>query len=148
MGPPPSCVALPAASPPILIGGGGRRVLSIAAREADIVSGQALLVGEDAQIEDDLIAAGYSQETERGSTVGGELLYGGYQALVAGNMEENISGGVTAFELGGEVAGNVNVEVDRGGAQPAGGQFAPGPPSYTFLHRLWSSGERESGGFP
>jgi cytoskeletal protein CcmA (bactofilin family) len=91
------------------------------------IAGQALLVGEDAQVEDDLIAAGYSLETGRGSTVGGELLYGGYQALVAGTVGENVRGGMTAFELSGEVGGNVNVEVDGGGAQPAGDQFALGP---------------------
>jgi hypothetical protein len=88
-----------------------------------------LLVGEDAQIEDDLIAAGFSLQTERASTVGGELRYGGYQALVAGNVGENLRGGMTAFELDGEVEGNVNVEVDGGGAQPMGGQFAPSPPA-------------------
>jgi hypothetical protein len=93
------------------------------------IAGQALLVGEDAQIADDLIAAGFSLETEPGSTVGGELLYGGYQALVTGTVGENLRGGMTALELSGEVYGNVNVEVDGGGAQPAGGQFAPGPPA-------------------
>jgi hypothetical protein len=48
---------------------------------------------------------------------------------VAGTVEENIRGGMTAFELGGEVDGNVNVEADGGGAQPMGGQFAPNPPA-------------------
>ena len=108
----------------------GQTVIVNGTAEDDVrIAGQALLVGEDAQVADDLIAAGYSLETERGSTVGGELLYGGYQALVAGTMEENVRGGMTAFELGGEVGGNVNVEVDGGGAQPAGGQFAPRPPA-------------------
>jgi hypothetical protein len=107
----------------------GRTVIVNGTIEDDVRSaGQALLIGEDAQITDDLIAAGFSLESERGSTVGGELLYGGYQALVAGNVEENLRGGMTAFELNGEVGGNVNVEVDGGGAQPAGGQFAAGAP--------------------
>jgi hypothetical protein len=108
----------------------GQTVIVNGRVEDDVrIAGQALLVGEDAQIEDDLIAAGFSLQTERGSTVGGELLYGGYQALVAGNVGENLRGGMTAFELDGEVEGNVNVEVDGGGAQPAGGQFAPSPPA-------------------
>ena len=108
----------------------GQTVLINGTVEDDVrIAGQALLVGEDAQVEDDLIAAGYSLETEPGSTVGGELLYGGYQALVAGNVGENLRGGMTAFELDGEVEGNVNVEVDGGGAQPAGGQFAPSAPA-------------------
>ena len=64
--------------------------------------------------------------------MGGELLYGGYQALVAGTVEENLRGGMTAFELSGEVEGNVNVEVDGGDAQPTGGQFAPGPPAVSI----------------
>jgi cytoskeletal protein CcmA (bactofilin family) len=108
----------------------GQTVIVNGTVEDDVrIAGQALLIGEDAQITDDLIAAGYSLETERGSTVGGELLYGGYQALVAGNVGENLRGGMTAFELGGEVGDNVNVEVDGGGAQPTGSQFAPSPPA-------------------
>jgi cytoskeletal protein CcmA (bactofilin family) len=106
----------------------GQTVIINGMVEDDVrIAGQALLVGEDAQVEDDLIAAGYSLETEPGSTVGGELLYGGYQALVAGNVGENLRGGMTAFELDAEVGGNVNVDVDGGGAQPAGTQFAPSP---------------------
>src|ERR687896_2718131 len=100
----------------------GQNVIINGTVEDDVrIAGQALLVGEDAQVEDDLIAAGYSLETGRGSTVGGELLYGGYQALVAGTVGENLRGGMTAFELDGEVEGNVDVGVDGGGAQPAGG---------------------------
>jgi cytoskeletal protein CcmA (bactofilin family) len=112
----------------------GQTVIVNGTVEDDVrIAGQALLVGEDAQIEDDLIAAGYSLETEPGSTVGGELLYGGYQALVAGTVGENLRGGMAAFELDGEVGGNVNVAVDGGGAQqPAGGQFAPRPPAVSI----------------
>src|ERR687896_859613 len=63
----------------------GQTVIVNGTVEDDVrIAGQALLVGEDAQIEDDLIAAALSLETEPGSTVGGELLYGGYQALGAG----------------------------------------------------------------
>jgi cytoskeletal protein CcmA (bactofilin family) len=108
----------------------GQTVIVNGTVEDDVrIAGQALLIGEDAQIADDLIAAGLSLESEPGSTVGGELLYGGYQALMAGTVGENIRGGMTAFELSGEVEGNVNVEVDGGGAQPASGRFAPGPPA-------------------
>jgi cytoskeletal protein CcmA (bactofilin family) len=108
----------------------GRTVIINGTVEDDVrIAGQALLIGEDAQITDDLIAAGFSLESEPGSTVGGELLYGGYQALVAGTVGENIRGGMTAFELSGEVAGNVNVEVDGAGAQPTSGRFAPSAPA-------------------
>jgi hypothetical protein len=108
----------------------GQTVIVNGTVEDDVrIAGQALLVGEDAQITDDLIAVGFSLESEPGSTVGGELVYGGYQALVAGNVEENIRGGMTAFELSGEVEGDVNVEADGAGAQPMGGQFAPGAPA-------------------
>jgi hypothetical protein len=111
----------------------GRTVIVTGRVEDDVrIAGQALVVGEDARVMDDLIAAGFSLETERGSTVGGELLYGGYQALVAGTVGENIRGGMTAFELSGEVDGNVNVEVGGEGAQPPGGRFAPGPPAVSI----------------
>jgi hypothetical protein len=108
----------------------GRTVIVNGTVEDDVrIAGQALLLGEDAQITDDLIAAGFSLESEPGSTVGGELLYGGYQALVAGTVGENLRGGMTALELSGEVGGNVEVEVDGGGTQPPGGRLAPGAPA-------------------
>lgn len=91
------------------------------------VAGQAIVLGENARITDDVIAFGYSLEGSSGSVVGGDLALGGYQALLAGTVEGDVRGGAAGVELAGEVGGNVDVEVDGGGAQDAGAQFAPGP---------------------
>jgi hypothetical protein len=90
-------------------------------------AGQAVLLDENTRITDDVIAFGYSLESRSGSVVGGDLALGGYQALLAGTVEEDVRGGAAGIELDGEVGGNVDVEVDGGGAQDAGAQFAPGP---------------------
>ncbi|MGB3632527.1 MAG: hypothetical protein WA982_00650 [Rubrobacteraceae bacterium] len=91
------------------------------------IAGQALVIGEDARIADDLISAAYSLEGKPGSTVGGELIYGGYQALLAGTVDQNVRGGMGALELDGNVGGNVNVGVGGANGEPTGAQFAPNP---------------------
>ncbi len=91
------------------------------------IAGQALVLGENARIADDLISGAYNLESKPGSTVGGELIYGGYQALLVGTVEQNVRGGMGALELGGEVGGNVDVGVGGANGEPAGVQFSPNP---------------------
>ena len=84
------------------------------------IAGQTLLLGEGAEVEDDLIAAGFSLQTLPDSAVGGTLLYAGYQALLQGTVDEDVSVAANGLELGGEVGGNVDAEVDGedGGPPP------------------------------
>src|SRR3712207_2675525 len=84
------------------------------------VAGQALALGEDARIGDDLISAGASLESEPGTTVGGDLLYGGQQALLAGDVDGNVRAGANALELAGRVGGDVNTSL--------GGDASVAPP--------------------
>jgi cytoskeletal protein CcmA (bactofilin family) len=106
----------------------GQTIIIDGTVEDDVrVAGQAVLLDENARITDDVIAFGYSLESRSGSLVGGDLALGSYQALLAGTVEEDVRGGAAGIELDGEVGGNVDVEVDGGGAQDAGAQFAPGP---------------------
>lgn len=106
----------------------GQTIIIDGTVEDDVrVAGQAVLLGENARITDDVIAFGYSLEGSSGSVVGGDLALGGYQALLAGTIEGDVRGGAAGIELAGEVGGNMDVEVDGGGAQNAGAQFAPGP---------------------
>lgn len=91
------------------------------------IAGQALVLDEDARIADDLISGAYSLESKPGSTVGGELVYGGYQALLGGTVDQNVRGGMGALKLDGEVGGNVNVGVGDANGAPTGVQFAPNP---------------------
>ena len=84
------------------------------------IAGQTLLLGEGAEVEDDLIAAGFSLQNMPDSAVGGTLLYAGYQALLQGTVDEDVSVAANGLELGGEVGGNVDAEVDGedGGPPP------------------------------
>ncbi|MGD2114831.1 MAG: polymer-forming cytoskeletal protein [Acidobacteriota bacterium] len=90
------------------------------------IAGQVLHLGPEAQLGDDLMAAGFSLETQEGSGVGGTVRFFGYQALVAGEVAERLGGAMGALELAGTVHGDVDVEVGpRGeGAPPA---FWPTP---------------------
>jgi cytoskeletal protein CcmA (bactofilin family) len=87
------------------------------------IAGQTLLLGEGAEVEDDLIAAGFSLENVPGSAVGSTLLYAGYQALLQGTVSEDVNAAANGLELGGEVGANVDAEVD--------GEDG-GPPSFLF----------------
>ena len=110
-----------------LIAAGQTVIVNGAVEDDARIAGQALVIGEDARIADDLISGAYSLESKPGSTVGGELIYGGYQALLAGTVDQNVRGGMGALELDGEVGGNVNVGVGGANGEPTGVQFAPNP---------------------
>ena len=75
------------------------------------IAGGTITLGPYAQIADDVIAAGYSFDAAMGSTVGGSLFWAGYQAKLAGEVEEDLGGGMSALEITGRIGGNVEVEV-------------------------------------
>src|SRR5215212_2111303 len=76
------------------------------------IAGQTLLLRDNAQVGDDLISAGFSLESGPGSTVGGTLLYAGYQALLAGNVGEDLKGAMNGLQLSGQVGRDVDADVD------------------------------------
>jgi cytoskeletal protein CcmA (bactofilin family) len=94
------------------------------------IAGQTLLLGEGAEVEDDLIAAGFSLQNGPDSTVGGTLLYAGSQALLQGTVDEDVSVAANGLELGGEVGANVDAEVD--------GEDG-GPPPFLFAQQAAAS---------
>jgi cytoskeletal protein CcmA (bactofilin family) len=89
------------------------------------IAGQTLLLGEGAEIEDDLIAAGFSLQNEPDSIVGGTVMYAGYQALLRGIVDEDVNATANGLELDGEVGGNVDAEVDGEDTAPPPFVFAP-----------------------
>ena len=79
------------------------------------VAGAVIILGDTAQIGDDLMSAGYSLETKSGSQIGGSLTFAGYQALLAGSVEEELVFAGNSLDLQGTVGGDAYVEV--GGAE-------------------------------
>ena len=89
------------------------------------IAGQTLLLDEGAEVEDDLIAAGFSLENVPDSAVGGTVMYAGYQALLQGTVGEDVNAAANGLELGGEVGANVDAEVDGEDGGPPPFLFAP-----------------------
>lgn len=87
------------------------------------IAGYALRFGEEARVGDDVFASGYSLETLDGSLLGGNLLFAGFQAALAGRIEETLGAGVGALELRGEIGEDAQLGV---GASPA-------PPLLSFF---------------
>jgi hypothetical protein len=92
------------------------------------VAGQVLKFASTAQVPGELIAAGLSLEMEKGSTVGGDLAYAGYQADLSGDVTGNVRGGMARARLAGTIGGDVNIEVGGGDDDPPPQTFGPPPP--------------------
>lgn len=107
-----------------LIAAGNTIVIEGTVTDDARIAGAALQLGDEALVGGDLITAGASLEAKRGSTVQGDALFGGAQALLAGSIEKDLLVGTGALELRGEVGGDVTAEV--GEAQDAG----PAPSTY------------------
>lgn len=75
------------------------------------IAGGVLTLGPNAQISDDVFAAGYSFEAMEGSTTGGSLFCWGYQAQLAGDVEGDFYGGMGSLDIAGRIGGNVEVGV-------------------------------------
>lgn len=110
----------------------------IAAGQTVIVNGN---VEDDARIAgfaldipgaigDDVIAAGFSLEGRDESSIGGDILFAGYQALLASAIAGDVNATGGAVSIAGEVDGDVTVDV--GGMER--GETVP--PFYTFIPNL------------
>ena len=87
------------------------------------MAGSVLFVGEGASIGGDIVGAGYSLELQQGSAIGQDLIFAGGQILLAGDVARDVQVGTAAFELRGNIGGDVNADVadaeqGRGGMPP------------------------------
>ncbi|MBI3944220.1 MAG: hypothetical protein HY326_14475, partial [Chloroflexi bacterium] len=89
------------------------------------IAGQVLVLGANARVTDAVTAAGFSLEMQSGSQAQKDLIYVGYQGLVAGTIGRDLKGSMAALELSGDVNRDVNVEVGGGGESSAYTQFMP-----------------------
>jgi cytoskeletal protein CcmA (bactofilin family) len=93
------------------------------------IAGQALTLESEAQVGDDVLAAGFSIEGKKGSSVGGDFVYVGYQALLAGDIAQDVDIAVGGVKLSGSVGGDVEAEVGEAGEGPPPMFFMPGAPA-------------------
>ncbi len=83
------------------------------------IAGQVLTVGEEASFGDDLLAGGLSIETRKGTTVGGDFVFGGAQALIMGGVAQNMIVGVGGLKLGGKIGGDVKAMIGEAAKEGA-----------------------------
>jgi cytoskeletal protein CcmA (bactofilin family) len=96
------------------------------------IAGGVLILGPNAQIADDVVAAGYGFEAMEGSTIDGSLFCWGYQAQLDGDVKEDLYGGMGALDIAGHIGGNVDVDVgepdpDFEASQPFFQTWMPAP---------------------
>ncbi len=102
----------------------GAQTLVINGKVDDVVAGtQVLQLGPNAVVSRNITNFGYSFESKAGSTVQRDVLFFGGQALIAGNVERDVQGGMNGFELRGNIGRNVDLGV--GGSSTGMGQYAP-----------------------
>lgn len=94
-------------------------------------TGFALTIGPEASVGRNAYFGGFSLAAEKGSAAGRSLYAGGYQAILSGEIADDVAVGVAALELNGKVGGNVEADVaepDPGFSQsaPFMGGFLPG----------------------
>ncbi len=73
--------------------------------------GASMLLGSQARIDRNLYFGGYSLETLSGSVVKIDVLVGAYQIIHAGEIQQNLKGGVAGADLKGKVGKNVHLEI-------------------------------------
>lgn len=77
------------------------------------IFGAVFLIGENGVIGDDLIGGGGSFETRPGSKIGGDLLMGSAQNLLAGDVAGNVRIAAPAIELRGRIGGDTVFALGR-----------------------------------
>jgi cytoskeletal protein CcmA (bactofilin family) len=87
------------------------------------IAGMALTLDSDAQVGDDVVAAGFSIE-DKGSSVGGDFICFGYQAILAGEVAEDLTVAANGLQLSGSIGGDVEAEI---------GEAEEGPPPTFFM---------------
>ena len=114
----------------LLAGGQFVEINGIIADDARI-GATAIDLGEGAEIGGDLIAAGYSLLGKSGSLVSKDLVFAGFQALLGGDVNEDVWIGANSLQVNGRIAGNVTAEVGGEDLDPPVNpyQFTPGAPS-------------------
>ena len=94
-----------------LIAAGQSVIVNGAVMDDARIAGAVLKLSETAFIGGDVVSAGASLETEKGSVVKGDVVVGAGQALLEGKIGDDALAGTGSLEINGEVGGDVKAEV-------------------------------------
>jgi len=86
------------------------------------IAGAVLLLDSSGIVGDDLIGAGYSLEARPGSQIGKDVVFGGGQAILAGEVGGDVHVGANSLVISGSIAGDVNAELGSAKDMP---DFSP-----------------------
>lgn len=78
---------------------------------SEFTGGNSLVLGDTASIARNLYFGGYSLETSESSSIGTDVLAGGYQLILNGVIGRDLRAGAGAIELTGSVGRNATLEV-------------------------------------
>ncbi len=93
------------------------------------LAGQVLTLDSGAQVGDDVVAAGFSIEGRKDSSVGGDFIYAGYQAFLVGDVAQDLKVAAGGLQLSGSVGGDVDAKVGEAGKERPPTFFMPGAPA-------------------
>ena len=96
-----------------LFAGGNEVVINGIVHGSTAAGGYAVTVGPDADLQRNLYLSGFSLAVEQGGLVGRSAYLGGYQAVIGGEVQRDLTAGSSAFVLDGTVGGDVLVGVER-----------------------------------
>ncbi len=91
------------------------------------IAGMVLQLGPEGSVGDDVIAAGLSLETKAESLTRGSLFFSGFQASLAGDVEEALRGSMSGLEVRGGIGADSQVEVAGNPGAPSFLHFIPAP---------------------
>lgn len=90
---------------------------------------QSISLQENARIEHNLYYAGFALQAESGSSIGKDALFTGYQAVLEGKIQRDVSASVGALEIKGEIGRNVRATVGDVEERSGGSFYFYTPPA-------------------
>lgn len=92
---------------------------------------EVLLLGPTARVSGDVAFTAASLESQSGSLIGRDVLFGGYQAQLSGSIGGDLTAGANRLELRGPVGGDVLVSVNDEPGPGRGFVYSPSGPVVT-----------------
>jgi cytoskeletal protein CcmA (bactofilin family) len=92
---------------------GGRVHINGTVTDDARIAGSDLKLGPEADVGDDLFAAGFGLGCDSGSAIAGDVYVAGYQALLGGEITGDVNAALGGLEVSGHVVGDVKAEVSE-----------------------------------